>query len=496
MRAPGPVDGYRGGVPRPKLRLASGDAQALRSAFASIRSELGAPDMFPPEVVAEADAAARAPQLPELDLTAVDFATLDPPGSTDLDQAYFIERTPGGFRVRYAIADVAAFVVPGGAVDREAHRRVETLYAPDGRVPLHPPVLSEGAASLLPGQDRPAVVWTLDLDAAGNLTGTDVRRALVRSREQQAYPALQAALDAGRAAEPVVLLREVGRLRQQLERARGGMSLNAPEQEVVPDADAGWELRFRAPLPLEDWNAQISLLTGMAAAALMLGAGIGVLRTMPPAEERDVDRLRRVARGLGIEWPKDHAYGQLLARLDPHRGRDAAFVTEATRLFRGAAYTAFDTSAPPELTMHAAIAAPYAHCTAPLRRLVDRYVGEVCVALCTGGGAAAVPEWARAALPALPEEMAVGIRRGNALDRADLDLVEAAVLAPAVGSVFPAVVVDVDDRRGGGTVQIADPAVLARCDAPHGPLPLGRSIQVRLLTADVATRTVRFTPLP
>ena len=99
--------------------------------------------------------------------------------------------------MRYAIADVAAFVTAGGLVDAEAQRRVETLYAPDRRTPLYPPVLSEGAASLLPGQTRPALVWTLDLDRDGELTRTDVRRAVVRSREQQDYPTVQAQLDAG-----------------------------------------------------------------------------------------------------------------------------------------------------------------------------------------------------------------------------------------------------------------------------------------------------------
>jgi hypothetical protein len=89
--------------------------------------------------------------------------------------------------------------------------------------------------------------------------------------------------------------------------------------------------------------------------------------------------------------------------------------------------------------------------------------------------------------------MALGIRRGNTLDRADIDLVEAAVLAPAVGRVFPAVVVDLDEKRGGATIQLAEPAVLARCDGPKGELPLGSSIHARLVTADLATRSVRFT---
>ena len=67
-----------------------------------------------------------------------------------------------------------------------------TVYAPDGRTPLHPPVLSEGAASLLPGGDRPALLWTIDLGADGERTAVDLRRAVVRSREQLSYETAQA----------------------------------------------------------------------------------------------------------------------------------------------------------------------------------------------------------------------------------------------------------------------------------------------------------------
>ncbi len=488
---------YGGPVPRRRLRVSpsvlqppAAGAIELKAGFEAIRLELEVDEHFAADVLDEAARSARNFRRPDLDLTGLAFATLDPAGSTDLDQAYLIERAGTGFRLRYAIADVGAFVDPGGLVDTEAHRRVETLYGPDGRIPLHPPVLSDGAASLLPGVDRPALVWTLDLDETGELTRTDVRRAMVRSREQQDYLTVQAAIDAGTAPESVLLLRELGRLRLERERSRGGMSLNTPEQEVVPTADGTWGLRFRAGLPVEDWNAQMSLLTGMAAAGLMLAGGIGVLRTMPPADPRDIDRLRRIARGLGIAWAADDSYGALLSTLDAKRNHDAAFLSEATSLFRGAAYAAFD-GAPPAVTTHAAIAATYTHCTAPLRRLVDRYAGEVCLALCAG---VPVPDWVRAALPTLPEEMATGIHKGNTLDRADVDLVEAALLRHRMGEVFDSVVVDLDEKRGGGVVQLTDPAVLARCASGPGGLPLGEPLRVRLTAAEIATRTVRFEP--
>ena len=125
-------------------------AQSLREGIARIQSELKVSPEFPAEVERAAAAAAAAPRLPELDRTAIPFVTIDPPGSMDLDQALFLERDGSGYVLHYAIADVAAFGAPGDPVDVEAHRRGETLYGADSKVPLHPRVLSEGAASLLP----------------------------------------------------------------------------------------------------------------------------------------------------------------------------------------------------------------------------------------------------------------------------------------------------------------------------------------------------------
>jgi exoribonuclease R len=220
----------------------------------------------------------------------------------DLDQAMHLSRDGEGFLVRYAIADVAAFVDPGGAIDAEAHRRGVTVYGPDRRAPLHPVELSEGAASLLPGEDRPALVWELRLDSSGQLTDTALGRALVRSREKLSYEDVQRDVAAGTAGDMLALLPEIGRLREELERARGGVSLPVPQQEIVV-SDDGYGLEYRSPLPVEGWNAQLSLLTGMAGASLMREGRIGILRTLPPARRHDVERLRRTARALRIDWP-------------------------------------------------------------------------------------------------------------------------------------------------------------------------------------------------
>jgi exoribonuclease R len=379
---------------------------------------------------------------------------------------------------------VAAFVRAGGAVDAEAHRRVETLYSPDTRTPLHPPVLSEGAASLLPGQVRPAVLWTLDLDADGEQTGVDVRRALVRSRDRLDYAGVQDLVDAGKADERLQLLAEVGKLRMALEVERGGVSLPIPEQEVVEDGET-FGLEYRVTRPVESWNEQVSLMTGMAAASLMLHGEVGVLRTLPRAPDGSLERLRRAARALGVDWSAGTSYAEVVHGLDAANPRHAALLEEATSLLRGAGYTAFDGGVPEHAT-HAAVAAEYAHATAPLRRLVDRYVGEVCLSLCAGTD---VPAWARSALPQLPAEMAAGDRRAHELERESVALMEAAVLHGREGQEFDGVAVELDEKRGGGTVQLVDPAVRAPCE---GRLPLGQAVRVRLLEADVTRRSVRF----
>ncbi|MGW3091926.1 RNB domain-containing ribonuclease [Streptomyces sp. NPDC001102] len=476
-------------MPRRHIRVTGAPEAPLRAALTALRAELALPERYPPEALAEAEHAANASTLPALDATDIPLFTIDPPASTDLDQAMHLSRQGTGYRVRYAIADVAAFVVPGGALDAETHRRVTTLYFPDEKIPLHPEVLSEAAASLLPNVTRPAALWTIDLDADGRTHAVDVRRAVVRSRAKLDYAAVQKQIDEKTAEEPLALLKEIGELRERLEVERGGISLNVPEQEIV-ERDHTYELSYRAPLPADGWNAQLSLLTGMAAADLMLTAGTGILRTLPAAPDGAVGRLRRTAHALHIDWPHHVSYAQLIRSLDPHDPRHAAFLQECTTLLRGAGYTVFRDGVLPAITTHAAVAAPYAHCTAPLRRLADRYASEICLAAVSGDPP---PAWVLAALDTLPHEMADGTRRAGTVERECVDIVEAALLAGRVGEVFEGCVVDVDDRQPTvGTVQLESPAVIGRIDGDH--LPLGERLRVRLTQADPGETKVRFAP--
>jgi exoribonuclease R len=475
-------------VVRPKLAVVGLPPWYL-PAFAKLVQDLQVPTDFPADVTAAAQQAAgvvHAADADRADRREIELVTLDPADSRDLDQAFAIEQSDRGFRLYYAIADVAAFVEPGGPIDVESNRRVETRYAPDRRLPLHPPELSEAAASLLPGVERPAVLWTLDLDAGGELVGVDVGRARVKSRAKLAYDAVQAEIDAGTQDAVIDRLRALGELRLASERRRGAVSLPLPEQVVDVSDGGGWRLTHRLQTPVEMWNAQLSLLTGMAAATLMLGAGIGLLRTLPAPDPDSVAGLRRRARALGFEWPESQPYPEFVRSIDPNAPRAPAMLRACTTLFRGAGYLAFD-GAPPTDGEHAAIAAPYAHVTAPLRRLADRYATEVCLAVKAG---VPVPGWVRTALPELPQRMQEGGRAVNSFAAEVLNLVEAGLLAGRVGETFPGTVVATNNERTSGTVVIADPYVEAKVDGRD--LPLGEAVQVRLVTADPMTRQIRF----
>lgn len=474
-------------MPARKVDLPAELSADLATGLARIRQTQQVPETFPDDVLAAAEKAAAAAVLPELDRTDLELITIDPPGAKDLDQALHIARSGDGFVVSYAIADVAAFVTAGDPIDLEAHRRGTTLYAPDHRTPLHPPALSEGAASLLPGQIRPALLWTLRLDAGGRMTDGEVVRARVQSREQLTYEQAQAEIDGGSPRESLALLAEVGKWREQRERDRGGVSLQIPEQEITA-TDLGWELTYRANLPVEGWNAQISLLTGMAAAHLMIYGQVGILRTMPPADKGSLRRLRQTAKALRVQWPAELDYPEFVRSLDPKVPAEAAMLNSCTTLFRGAGYQAFSGSIPTDVE-HAALAIDYAHVTAPLRRLVDRYAGEICLALCADQP---VPSWVHAGLDALPEEMASADRRGKKYERAIIDLTEAAMLADRVGQTFTGVVVEVEEDRQRGTVMLESPAVEAPIVGQD--LPWGHEIQVRLVSADVNAGKVEFQP--
>ena len=477
-------------MPAIRYHAALDDAE-LQAGFDAIRAEIGVP-AFSADAIAEAEAAAAAgPVTPpgaideRDDRRDLHLVAIDPPGSRDLDQAFGAERLGDGYRIHYAIADVAAFVPPGSTLEAESLERGVTLYAPDRRESLHPEVINESAASLLPGEDRPSVLWTIDLDAAGNITEATLRRATVRVAEAMSYRQAQIEIDGDASRECLTLLSEVGRHRERLERERGAVSLALPAQEVTRDAHGHCQLVYDDNLPVEGWNAQISLLTGIAAAGIMLDAGVGMLRTLPPPDPETIEGLRRTARGLHVDWPAEQSYADRVRDLDPGDPQEVAMLMRSARGLRGAGYVSFASHDEiPDQREHSAIASTYAHVTAPLRRVCDRYTNEVILAIC---GGIEPPSWALEMLPELPSIMGRTRQREQALERAVIDFMEAMMLEDAVGREFEAVVVN--HRRDQAIIQLADPAVIAAIE----PKPqLGQEIRVKLRAVDPVARRVEF----
>jgi exoribonuclease R len=459
----------------------------LRQGLDQIRREFEVPAEFPSGVEEAAAAELAGRSSPDRrrrrDKRHLPLFTIDPPGSGDLDQAFFARRLRKGYRVHYAIADVAAFVCPDGVVDREAWRRGQTLYMPDRRAPLYPPVLSEGAASLLPESDRPALLWTIDLDEDGDVTGSLLEPALVRSRRALTYDGAQSAIDSERADETLQLLRDIGQLREQHERERDGISLNLPTREVTP-APGGYRFRYEAPLAVERWNAQISLLAGHCAARIMVNGGVGILRALPPVPRHTLAKLRRVAGALDIDWPEGASLGDVVRTQDGRSPKSTAFLTQTTHSLRGAGYELVgETGRPP--SVHGGLGMIYAHVTAPLRRLADRYANEVLVALCVGR---TPPAWVTDALPRLPEAMAESDGRSDAVEAAVINLMESVVLASQVGRKFAATVIDFGHERA--TIQLRDPPIVAKID--ERDVALGDRIEVRLAATNTQERDVKF----
>lgn len=449
--------------------------KALGEGLARLREQFNVPSGFSPAVLQAAEAAAARAPSEHADRTGQHFVTLDPATSTDLDQAFAVEPSGADLLLHYAIADVAWFVDDGDPIDAEAWRRGATLYLPDGKAGLYPPVLSEAAASLLPDGPRPAVIFTVRIAPDGAATLDGAERAVIRSRAKLAYDAVQTAdLPPGFA--------ELAERVRAAEAARGAARIDPPDQEVERLADGRYQLRFRPRAPSEDQNAALSLATNLAIAQVLQAAGTGLFRVMAEPDTHAVNRLRQTARALGLEWPRMEPLAQFQRSLDHADPKQAAFMLAVRRAGTAASYEAFRADQPP---WHAAVAAPYAHATAPLRRLADRYVVRAVLALANGRP---VPDAVTEAFQRLPEVMARADALSGRIERAVVDLAETVMLQGREGETFAAVVTDTDER--GARIQLCELPVVARVAANH--VEPGETIRVQVTAADPVHPPARF----
>jgi exoribonuclease R len=450
-------------------------SRALSDGLTAIRTQFQLPALFPPEAEAEARAAVGKPLINHVDRTEAPFVTLDPASSTDLDQAFAIETSGNDLVLRYAIADIGWFVASGGPIDTEAWKRGETIYLPDGKISLYPRLLSEGAASLLPDADKPAILFAVRIapDGAARLDG--VERAVIRSRAKLGYATV-------RSEDLPPQFGELARRVQAAEQARGASRVDPPQQQVVELADGAFSLAFRPMSPMEEANAALSLAANLAVADALYSHGTGLFRVMPEPDDWAIRRLRHSAKALGVDWPKEVSLEERQKDLDPNDPKQAAFMLAIRRAGSHASYAPFEAG---ERPWHSAMRATYVHATAPLRRLADRYVTEAALAVANNR---AVPDLVGAAFQRLPDVMNRAEAKAGQVDSAVLELAEAVVLAGRVGETFAGTVTDIDQR--GARIQLADPAVITR--VPANGLAIGAAVVLRLDEVDPARRLTRF----
>jgi exoribonuclease R len=265
------------------------------------------------------------------------------------------------------------------------------------------------------------------------------------------------------------------------EATRGATAVEPPEQLVERNTH-GYRLTFRPRLVSEAQNSAMSLATNIAVGDALFRAHTGLFRVLAEPDPRAEGRLRHTAQALGVAWPKGVALEQFTRGLDGNEPRNAAFLLAVRRAGGAAEYATYQPGVTP---WHAAVAATYAHTTAPLRRLADRYVVQAALAVANGRP---VPDNVTAALPKLPHAMSVAASHAGQIDRAVVDLAESVMLEGREGSTFTAVVIDEDDEFS--KVQLGEVAVVARVKA-RGLHP-GDELRVRLVAADPTRRAVAF----
>lgn len=457
---------------------------ALKDGFRAIADQYQLPGPFPDDVLAEANRATKevdhkgrpAWWHDRRDATELPLVTLDPASSTDLDQAFSIEREGDRLVLSYALADVGAFVPMGGPIEVEAFRRGVTIYGLSEKISLYPAVISQSAASLLPDGPRPAILVVVVIDADGSAQMRSIERVVCASRAKLAYDGVDTS--------SLPCLDDFAQRMWRDEVRRGAIRVDFPKQEVVsdPSAPGGVRLELRARIHSEVVNSALSLAVNMAIGMMLYEAKTGLFRVMDDPESRALQRLRLAAHALGIQWAQSESLRDLQRRLDPQNYAHQRFLLDARRAGGRATYATYSHTKAP---WHSAIGAIYSHATAPMRRLADRYVLELALQVANG------LNWDPLLLERInqmPEVMERGEGRAANVDRAVIDLLEAVSLQHRIGEVLDAEVVDVSV----GIVQTRDAAIRAKATKlPRGVCD-GQWVRVRIESADPATRKVRL----
>ena len=442
------------GLPRARVIARLGDPSAPRAVSLIAIHEHGIPDEFPEDALAEAAAAAPVPLGDRLDLRHLPLVTIDPADARDHDDAVAAAAdddpgNPGGHVVWVAIADVAHYVRPGSALDREALRRGNSTYFPDRVVPMLPEALSGGLCSLHEGEDRPCVAVRLTLDAEGRVRARRFVRGLMRSRASLTYGQAQAAADGRPDAATAPLMEDVilplwaahaaaARAREE----RAPLNLDLPERRIVL-AETGEvvSVAFRERLPAHRLIEDFMILANVAAAEALEEKRLRLLYRVHEEPSREkLEALREIVETVGLSL----ARGQVLKTAQLNRLLDGVAGTEHAEMINMSVLRSMTQAyyAPENLGHFGLNLARYGHFTSPIRRYADLIVHRALIRAHRWGddGLTAAEE---ARLAEIGEHISMTERRSMMAERDTTDRYLAAYLADRIGTEFAGTVAGV-----------------------------------------------------
>ena len=433
------------GLPSARVIERLGDPSAPKAVSLIAIHQHGIPDDFPDAAVAEADAATPATPEGREDLRDLPLVTIDPSDARDHDDAVWAHREGDGHVVWVAIADVAAAVPEGSALDREARKRGNSTYFPDRVVPMLPDVLSGDLCSLHEGVDRAVIAVRMVIDARGEKTAHSFHRAIMRSAASLHYEEVQAAVDGETSERTAPLMEEVieplyaaYRALRAAREAREPLELDLPERRIVLSEEGEVEsVAAKDRLDAHRLIEEMMVLANVAAAEELEARRTPLIyRVHEEPEPERLEALRETAEAAGLRLAKGQVLrtASLNRLLDQAAGReDAELITMSVLRSMQQAYYS------PRNFGHFGLALrAYAHFTSPIRRYADLVVHRALAR--AHGWEGGLSDEAIEGLEATAEHISETERRSMAAERDTVDRYLAAFLADRVGAQMEGVI--------------------------------------------------------
>jgi ribonuclease R len=439
----GPKDSL--GLPRARILARLGDPSQPRAVSLIAIHQHGIPDSFSDDTIGEADAMTPADLTGREDLTDLPLVTIDPSDARDHDDAVFAEADPdpknkGGFVLWVAIADVAHYVRPGSALDREAWERGNSTYFPDRVVPMLPDRLSGDLCSLHEGVPRACIVARMIINAAGEMTSSTFLRALMKSPASLHYEEVQAAIDGAPNDKTAPLLEPVlkplyaayGALTKARAR-RAPLELDLPERQIELDPKGVVRsVAFKDRLTAHKLIEEFMVLANVAAAKTLVAKRTPLLfRVHEEPKPEKLDALREIAEAAGLVLAK----GQVLKTSQLNRLLTQAADTDDGELINVAVLRSMTQAyySPDHLGHFGLALGSYAHFTSPIRRYADLVVHRALIAAHGWGDDGLTPDDTER-LRSTAEHISTTERRSMEAERDTTDRYLAAYLADRVGT--------------------------------------------------------------